>query len=100
MTKPHGAHRAALEVTLSADDSLIDPVYSALVTLTRSLADELDAQGDQPQTRTQATYAGQLGAIRRVVSDARDRRRRDNRADRPASRLEAIKQQARKTTSA
>jgi len=95
MTQPYGTHRSALEVTLLADASLSDPVHSALVALARSLADELDAQGETPQTRTQATYAGQLGAIRRVVSDARSLRRKESRAEgKPASRLELIKRQA------
>lgn len=92
-------HRRALDIALAADDSLTDPVHAALVTLARSLADELDAQGDHPQTRTQATYAGQLGALRRIVADARDLRRRESSTTlRPASRLAAIKHQAGKGT--
>lgn len=97
----YGTHRTALELALAADPALTDPVHSALVALTRSLADELDAQADKPQTRTQATYAGQLGAMRRVVADARELRRRESRAEsRPASRLSLIKDQATKARGA
>ena len=89
-----GTQRSALEITLAADSALADPVHAGLLALARSLADELDAQGDDPQTRTQATYAGQLGAIRRVVKDDRELRRRSASADKPAGRLALIKQSA------
>jgi len=90
-----GPHRRALEVTLTADPELTDPIYSGVIALARSLADELDSQGDKPQTRTQATYAGLLGALGRIVRDAREIRRKERVApELKASRLALIKTQS------
>jgi hypothetical protein len=98
MTKPnHGPQRLALEVTLAGDAVFSDPVHAGTIALARSLADELDAQtaAGAPQTRTQATYAGQLNALGRIVRDARDlRRREESPASKSASRLTLIKAQA------
>lgn len=97
----HGPQRSALEVALAADPALADPVHAGTIALARALADELDTQtaAGAPQTRTQATYAGQLNALGRIVRDARDLRRRDERpADKPASRLSLIKSQVKEAS--
>lgn len=91
------SHTDELERTLASDAILSDEAHAAEVYLARTLAGELDAQTlrGELQTRTIATYAGTLGALRRVVRDERERRRRESaRETRPASRLAMIQQQA------
>lgn len=87
-------NRDALEATIASDPELADPAYSATLQLARDLADELDAQLRETKTahsRLQATYAGQLAAIRRIIRDARDRRRREQgRTPKEAGRLAHI----------
>lgn len=90
-------HSDELARTIASDPILSTEEHAAEVYLATVLAAELDAQtarGDL-QTRTVASYAGVLGALRRVVRDERDRQRRaQTRPDRPASRLSLIKAQA------
>lgn len=87
----------ALEVTIASDDVLADPQYTATLKLARDLASELDAQiaaTGAGQTRTSATYSGQLAVLRRVIRDARATRDKNGTATRTASRLALIKDQA------
>lgn len=96
-------HSDELELTLSSDPVLAEPEHAAEVYLARTLAAELDRQaaaGDL-QTRTVASYAGVLGAIRRVIRDERERRRKESVKDfGSASRLALIKAQAAKSQEA
>lgn len=94
-------HTDELERTIASDPVLADEAHAAEVYLARTLAAELDKQSKagELQTRTIATYAGTLGALRRVVRDERARRLRESaRETRPASRLSLIKDQAAKAT--
>jgi hypothetical protein len=93
--------RAALELTIASDPALSEPVHAATINLARSLADEIDDQikaTGTAQTRTTATYSGQLAAIRRIVRDARADRTRTNTPVKTASRLALIKAQAQAAT--
>lgn len=87
---------AELERTVASDPVLSDPLHAATVKLARDLAAELDRQiaGPGAQTRTQATYSGQLAALRRIVRDERERRRRENQKPKEAGRLAFIQGQA------
>jgi hypothetical protein len=94
-------HIEELERTLASDPSLAGPEHAATIKLARDLATELDSQianDGTGQTRTIATYAGLLGNLRRIIRDERELRRRGTHADKPASRLALIKEQAQKTT--
>lgn len=90
-------HADELERTIASDAVLSDEQHAAEVYLARTLAAELDRQaaaGDV-QTRTVASYAGVLGALRRVVRDERERRRKESvKQSGSASRLSLIKRQA------
>lgn len=91
-----GTHRSALERTIASDNVLADPVHAGLLALARALADQLDAQGGKPESRTVATYSGQLHGIGRVVRDARVARvKAATSPAKGASRLALIKDQAR-----
>lgn len=94
-------HTDELERTLASDPVLSDEQHAAEVYLARTLAAELDAQASRGelQTRTVASYAGVLGALRRVVRDERERRRRESRKEvGGASRLSQIKRDAGRIT--
>ena len=73
-------HTAELERTIASDPILNAPQHAGEVYLARTLAAELDRQtkAGALQTRTIASYAGLLGALRRVIRDEQERRRRDN----------------------
>ena len=93
-------HIDELERTIASDPVLSDEAHAAEVYLARTLAAELDkqAKAGELQTRTIATYAGTLGALRRVVRDERARRLRESAKEtRPASRLAHIQEQARQS---
>lgn len=98
MTKLTTTHTAELERTIASDPVLSEEQHSAEVYLARTLATELDRQAaakEPLQTRTIASYAGVLGALRRVVRDEKERRRRDSvKQFGSASRLALIKKQA------
>jgi hypothetical protein len=90
-----GVHRRALEVTIKSDACLADPAHAGLLALARSLADTLDSQGDNPESRVTATYSGQLHSIWRVIREARiERQKSAIRISGPASRLGLIQAQA------
>lgn len=90
-------HTDELERTIASDPVLSEEQHSAEVYLARTLAAELDRQAanGETQTRTIASYAGVLGALRRVIRDERERRRKSGaETARTASRLGLIKAQA------
>jgi hypothetical protein len=94
-SKKHGTHRSALERTIDSDPVFADEVHSGLLALARALADQLDGQGDKPESRVIATYSGQLHSLGRVARDARVERQKAATAPaRSASRLALIKSQA------
>jgi hypothetical protein len=90
-----------LERTIASDPVLAEPLHAATLKLARDLAAELDAQlaTGSAQTRTQATYSGQLAAIRRIVRDDRERRRKERgRPPAEGSRLAHIQRDAARIT--
>ncbi|WAA67789.1 hypothetical protein [Microbacterium oxydans] len=94
-------HTDELERTLASDPVLSDEQHAAEVYLARTLAAELDAQATRGelQTRTVASYAGVLGALRRVVRDERERRRRATaKPEGAASRLALMRREASRIT--
>lgn len=89
-------HSDALEVTIASDPVLSLPQHTAEVELARALAKQLDAQAE-PQTRTVASYAGVLGALRRIIKQAEAARAKEaGTAPKTASRLSLIKDQAKR----
>lgn len=92
-TAPTTNHTAELEKTIASDPVLSLDEHAGEVYLARTLAAELDRQtaANDIQTRTIATYAGVLGALRRVIRDEQERRRKDSAATaKPAGRLALI----------
>ena len=101
MTAKATTNADELERTILSDSVLSAAEHAATVKLARDLAAELDSQtagNGGAQTRTIATYAGLLGNLRRIIRDERElRRRTSGSATKPASRLQLIKDQAKKT---
>jgi len=93
-------HTDELKRTLASDPVLTESEHAAEVYLATVLAAELDRQAaaGEIQTRTIASYAGVLGALRRVIRDERERRRKSSAASAStASRLSLIRAQAKRT---